>query len=193
MTKHIAYIPSLPDALQDKLKSFHTKWETQKKDILTHCRRELMHAVWSFLLDEEFLHAYKYGIVVQGPDQIERCVYPRIITYSADYPEKLVFVFTSAHAIAYYFGRVMLATIHDQGLCPCLCCLVPKRKLDQLGSSEDTRNQIRKAHKYDGESVHEAQRLIYKLGKGINGAAIQCELKATSAVPTLVSLCHVVQ
>jgi hypothetical protein len=87
-TKHVAYIPPLPDALQDELKSFHQKWGTQKKDILAHCRRELMHAVWSFLLDEDFQHAYKYGIVVQGQDQIERRVYPRIITYSADYPEK---------------------------------------------------------------------------------------------------------
>ena len=40
--------------------------------------------------------------------------------------------------------------------------------------------------------MHEAQRLIYKLGKGINGAAIQHKLKATLAVPILVSLWHVV-
>ncbi len=139
-TKYVAYIPSLPDALQDELKSFHTKWETQKKDILTHCWQELMHTIWPFLLDEEFQHTYKYRIVVQGPDQIKQCVYPWIITYSADYPKKLVFVFTSAHIIAYYFGRVMLATIYDQGLCPCPCCLVLKQKLNQLGSSEDTRN-----------------------------------------------------
>jgi hypothetical protein len=47
-----------------------------------------MHAVWSFLLDEDFEHAYKYRIVVQGQDHIEQHVYPWIITYSADYPEK---------------------------------------------------------------------------------------------------------
>jgi hypothetical protein len=70
-TKHVAYIPPLTDLLQDQLKSFHEKWETQQKDILTHCWRELMHSVWKFLLDDDFLHAYKYGIVVQGPDQIE--------------------------------------------------------------------------------------------------------------------------
>ena len=95
-TKHVAYIPSLPDSLQDHLKSFHQKWDTQHKDILTHCRRELMHGVWSFLLDEDFQHAYKHGIVVQGQDRIERRVYPRIFTYSADYPEKSLFSFTSA-------------------------------------------------------------------------------------------------
>jgi hypothetical protein len=87
----------------------------------------------------------------------------------------------------------MLATIRDQGLCPCPHCLVPKRKLDQLGSLEDTRNRTRKARKYDGDTVREARRSIYELGVAINGAAIQRELKATSAVPTLVSLWHVVQ
>ena len=82
----------------------------------------------------------------------------------------------------------MLATIRDQGLCPCPRCLVPKRKLDQLGILADTRNRFSKARKYDGDSVREARRSIYELGMGINGAAIQQELKATSAVPTLVSI-----
>ncbi|KAJ7115737.1 hypothetical protein C8R44DRAFT_880156 [Mycena epipterygia] len=84
---HVAYIPSLPDSVQDLLAKFHTKWATQQKEILTHCRRELMHAVWKHLLDDEFLDAYKYGIVIRCADGIERRVYPRIFTYSADYPE----------------------------------------------------------------------------------------------------------
>jgi len=87
-TKHIAYIPPFPDALQDELKSFYKKWDTQQKDILAHCRRALMHGVWKHLLDDEFLHAYRYGMIVQCYDGTERCVYPRICTYSADYPEK---------------------------------------------------------------------------------------------------------
>lgn len=102
---HVAFIPSvcvhcfsarlklksnskLPDTIQDKISKFHAKWGTQKSEILTHCRRELMHAVWELLLDDEFLHAYTYGIVIMCRDGIERRVYPRIFTYSADYPEK---------------------------------------------------------------------------------------------------------
>ena len=71
--KHLAYIPLLPDSLQDQLKSFHHKWHVpkQQSDILTHCRQELMHTVWKFLLDEDFLHAHTYGMVVQSPDGIE--------------------------------------------------------------------------------------------------------------------------
>jgi hypothetical protein len=57
-------------------------------DVLTHCRRELMHAVWAILLDNDFLYAYEHGIVILCPDGIFRRFYPRIFTYSADYPEK---------------------------------------------------------------------------------------------------------
>jgi hypothetical protein len=47
-----------------------------------------MHAVWKHLLDDAFIHAMKYGIVIKCRDGVERRVYPRIFTYSADYPEK---------------------------------------------------------------------------------------------------------
>jgi Plavaka transposase len=86
--QHLAYIPSLPDSFQDFASSFFSKWGTQKKDLMTHCRRELMHGVWKFLLDDDFIHAYRYGMVIKCPDGIERRVYPRFFTYSADYPEK---------------------------------------------------------------------------------------------------------
>jgi hypothetical protein len=86
--QHVAYIPSLPDSFQDFAASFCSKWGTQKKDLMTHCRRELMHGVWKFLLDADFIHAYKYGMVVKCADGIKRWVYPRFFTYSADYPEK---------------------------------------------------------------------------------------------------------
>ena len=86
--QHVAYIPSLPDSFQDFATSFCSKWGTQKADLMTHCRRELMHGVWRFLLDDDFIHAYKYGMVVKCVDGNERRVYPRFFTYSADYPEK---------------------------------------------------------------------------------------------------------
>ena len=47
-----------------------------------------MHAVWKFLLDDAFVHAYKYGMVIKCANGVSRRVYPRIFTYSADYPEK---------------------------------------------------------------------------------------------------------
>jgi hypothetical protein len=55
---------------------------------LTHLRRELAHAVWMLLLDDEFMHAYIHGFVFQLVDGILRVFFPRFLTYSADYPEK---------------------------------------------------------------------------------------------------------
>jgi Plavaka transposase len=47
-----------------------------------------MHQVCRLLLDEEFMEAYRHGIVLRCADGILRRVFPRIFTYSADYPEK---------------------------------------------------------------------------------------------------------
>ena len=58
--------------------------------LLAHCRRELFHAVWRLLLDQEFCQTYEHGITVTCGDRVIRWVFPRIFTYSADYPEKYV-------------------------------------------------------------------------------------------------------
>ena len=49
-----------------------------------------MQKVWALMLDDEFLEAYRHGIVLQCADGVVHRVYPRIFTYSADYPEKYV-------------------------------------------------------------------------------------------------------
>lgn len=59
-------------------------------EVLAHCRRELMHGVWDKILDEDFMEAYEHGIVLECHDGVSRRFYPRIFTYSADYPEKYV-------------------------------------------------------------------------------------------------------
>ena len=76
----------LPDSFSDWFKS--TTGRNPSNDLLKHCRHELMHGVWLVLLDEDFRHAYQHGIVILFPDGVYRRVYPRILTYSADYPEK---------------------------------------------------------------------------------------------------------
>jgi hypothetical protein len=37
---------------------------------MTHCTHELFHAQWKILLDDEFLDAWKHGIVIQCMDAI---------------------------------------------------------------------------------------------------------------------------
>jgi hypothetical protein len=64
------------------------KGHPPSKQLMAHCRRELLHTQWEVLLDEEFLIAYKHGIVVVCCDGNARRFYPRLITYSGDYKEK---------------------------------------------------------------------------------------------------------
>lgn len=60
--------------------------------VYAHCARELFQQQWSIMLDDELLDAMKHGLVLLCPDGKERCFYPRIFTYSADYPEKYVLI-----------------------------------------------------------------------------------------------------
>ena len=59
-----------------------------KAEVKVHCKRELMHAVWNLLLDEEFVNGLEHGLAIRCSDGTERVFFLRIITYSADYPEK---------------------------------------------------------------------------------------------------------
>lgn len=75
----------LPDALQDFVRNAGGRVSAP---LLAHCRRELFHGAWELILDTEFLEAYEHGVVITCRDGVVRRVYPRILSYSADYPEK---------------------------------------------------------------------------------------------------------
>ncbi|KAJ7101338.1 hypothetical protein B0H15DRAFT_936529 [Mycena belliarum] len=166
---HVAYMPKLPDNFFD--------WFTDETghapsaEVLTHCRRELMHAIWRLLLDDEFLKACKHGIVVECPDGVSRRFYFRFFTYSADYPEK-----------------VLLATIRNLGKCPCPRCLVTKDKLDQVGTVRDDKTRVN-ARRVDDEErrgyVQIARDWIYRTGRIIRSAKVEGLLAAKSLVPTV--------
>ncbi|KAG9120430.1 hypothetical protein FRC07_004082 [Ceratobasidium sp. 392] len=91
----LAHIPSrltitqLPDSIKDIITELNGR--PPLAGLLTHLRRELMHAVLRELLDDEFLHAWQHGIKIRCADGIERRVFPRLFTYTADYPERQVF------------------------------------------------------------------------------------------------------
>ena len=40
------------------------------------------------MLDDALIKAMEYGLVIECPDGVLCCFYPRIFTYAADYPEK---------------------------------------------------------------------------------------------------------
>lgn len=86
----INVVYQLPDKVKDILSSLPRISKSGMAALHTHCRRELFHACWDILLDEDFLHAYRHGIVLRCADGVLRRIFPRIFTYSADYPEKYV-------------------------------------------------------------------------------------------------------
>ncbi|KAH7920816.1 hypothetical protein BV22DRAFT_1020578, partial [Leucogyrophana mollusca] len=130
---HVAYIPTLPDDLQDIYVSvFGEGWTS---DVHTHCKRELFHAIWKLLLDEDFMEAYRHGIVIRCGDGVIRRVFPRFFSYSADYPEK-----------------ILIATVKFLGKCPCPRCAVKKVDAPKMGTKPDMK--VRKAHLVDTGDRH---------------------------------------
>lgn len=83
---HQAYFPSLPDNIEEIYRQFFGK--PPPAYVLTHLKRELMHAIWDLLLSVDFIHAYVHGVLIKCHDGITRRIFPRFFTYSADYPEK---------------------------------------------------------------------------------------------------------
>ncbi|KAG2737048.1 hypothetical protein P692DRAFT_20884062 [Suillus brevipes Sb2] len=84
----VGFFPSLPDRVKDVLSGLSGISKTGMTSLHTHCRRELFQACWDILLDEDFIRAYRHGFVLKCADGVLRRVFPRIFTYSADYPEK---------------------------------------------------------------------------------------------------------
>ncbi|KAG2047193.1 hypothetical protein BDR06DRAFT_1032526 [Suillus hirtellus] len=161
LSNHVAYFEMLPDSFKD-FAGFNS-------DCTTHCQRELFHEQWKILLDDEFLEVYEHGIVIHCCDGITRRFYPRIFTYSADYPEK-----------------VLIAMVRNLGGCPCLHCLIPKVRIQNMGMPQD-RQQCETLERNDDRRrvmVSTAWSLIYENDYGVGSTAVEGLLKSQSWVPT---------
>ncbi|GBE88316.1 hypothetical protein SCP_1301310 [Sparassis crispa] len=165
---HVAYIPKLPDNIQDFIREHNGKEATAQ--MLAHCRHKLMHAIWKLLLGDHFEEACCHEIVVRCGNGIIRRLYPHFFTYSADYPEK-----------------VLLATIRDMSGCPCPRCLIAKKDIHQLATVTDMRCRHDTARVDDDghhSKVQQARKFIYELGYIVNSTVVDEILKAESLVPT---------
>ncbi|KAI0054412.1 hypothetical protein BV25DRAFT_1817100 [Artomyces pyxidatus] len=164
---HLAYLPSLPDTIQDAYRAIFGKSATAA--VLTHLKRDLIHEIWELLLDEDFMHAYVHGIVILCADGITRRIFPRFFTYSADYPEK-----------------VLLASIKSLAACPCPCCFVKKDQIGALGTHADRLRRMKPrvddARRQD--KVETTRRWIFERGYAIACKAVQRVLDPLSMVPT---------
>ena len=127
-------ILQLPDWIQDTYKGIYGA--TAKSDVLTFLKCELVHAIWCLLLNEDFINAYIFGMIVLCADGIERHLFPQLFTYSADYPEKYIFCYT-LYSSLYIHYRIILSTIKFLGHCLCPLCTCVKGKVQDLGTRAD--------------------------------------------------------
>ncbi|KAG2054020.1 hypothetical protein BDR06DRAFT_982558 [Suillus hirtellus] len=114
---------------------------------------------FEILLDEEFLQVYHHGIVLQCPDGVLWRIFPRIFTYLADYPEK-----------------VLIVTIKDMGLCACPCCLTPKSLFSSLSLLWDMKSHVVNL---------QAREFIYKCRNTVDGSKVKQTLGEGLWVPTM--------
>ncbi|KAF9470573.1 hypothetical protein BDN70DRAFT_821197, partial [Pholiota conissans] len=165
---HLAYIPKLGDSIQDFYKSTYN--HLASSEVLTHLRREIIHAVWHLLLDDDFVEAYIHGIVIEFADGIFRRLFPQFFIYSADYPEK-----------------VLLACIKYLGEFPCPRCSMPKSQIYNLGTEEDGKLRqrlLRVDNMLRRNRVKAVRQKLYKQGENITSKGVQKLLAAKSLTAT---------
>ncbi|EUC58469.1 hypothetical protein RSOL_256740 [Rhizoctonia solani AG-3 Rhs1AP] len=166
----LAFMPSLPNDIVDKIRKLEGGQKISKS-LLTYLRRELFHELWKFLLNDEFLRAWRQGVVIRCADGITRRVFARIFSYSADYMEK-----------------ILLALIRGMGsLHPCTRCLMPKSEFVNMGLPSDVRRRQelkRVDTKERNDLVREARSIIYNEGRAITSKRVEQLLKPHSYVPT---------
>src|SRR6267154_3466186 len=83
-------------------------------------------------------------------------------------------------------NRVLLATVRNNGNCPCPRCLVKKEDISKLGQVRDMQNRLSRARSYVGDLITRARDFIYKLGLNVAGAAVERLLFEHSWAPTTV-------
>ena len=160
------------------------------KALLTHCRREIFQAAWLILIqDPEFLDAYVNGMIVDCIDGVRRRLFPRFFTYSADYPEKFVFLVSVPINFDLSTNRVMIVTIKDFGACPCPRCTISIEQISAMGREDDRKRREELCRRDDTERrerVEEARANLYDKGYAITGDWVDGLLKDCSMVPTKV-------
>jgi len=157
---------------------------------MAHCQREMFHAQWAIILDDDFLKAYKHGIGIKCRDSIWRRFYPRIFTYSADYPEKYFLpIALRCSQNSYNYFRVLIASIRNLGSCPCPRCLIPLNRVPNMGKNRDMAQRISLARVDDLHRrgrVKSAREIIYVNNYKTDSKAVEDLLKKDSLVPTAV-------
>jgi hypothetical protein len=103
--KCIDILAQLPDAFKAFAASQTSSCKAPNDAFMTFCHRELIHAQWKILLDDEFIEAWKHGIVVACCDGVKRRFYLCIFTHAGDYPEKYGTILPSLTFFSQHFAE----------------------------------------------------------------------------------------
>ncbi|KAI0750001.1 hypothetical protein C8Q80DRAFT_1353357 [Daedaleopsis nitida] len=165
---HLAFIPSLPDVIQDVYMKIYGIPATAA--VLTFLRRELMQAIILLILDtDDFMYIYIHGQIVECGDGVRRRDFPRFIIWSADYVEK-----------------VLLACIKYLARCHCPRCRINKDHTIELGTRADIyrRNKIREDNDDVVYRITLARRWIFEEGMPLTSVYLDRILGDLSLTPT---------
>ncbi|KAG8723471.1 hypothetical protein FRC09_003185 [Ceratobasidium sp. 395] len=170
LMQHIAYLVKPGSAVKTQIELL-TGNKAISNTFAPLIKREVVHESWKHLLDVEFVKAYQDGIPIACADGVDRRIYPRIFTYSADYPE-----------------RVVMAGIRDFGDEPAILDHVAKKDLHKLGTEEDRRTRIERPRIDNSETqglTLQARRTVYAERYAITSDKAEAFIKPTSLVLTI--------
>ncbi|KAI0690296.1 hypothetical protein C8T65DRAFT_745889 [Cerioporus squamosus] len=152
--QHIAYIPKLPDYIQDFYKQHYGGAANAETLCWLWC--ELMQKVWEHLLnDEEFKEAYRHGILVECTDGILHRLFP-----------------------------ALLAAMRHLAECPCPCCLIKLKQVAVAGTKIDYQRRAhkRKDDRPLQLTIQRVRQWIFQ-GKNMGSKAVLKPLKDHSLFP----------
>ncbi|KAH9938879.1 uncharacterized protein BXZ73DRAFT_99940 [Epithele typhae] len=163
---HIAYIPSLPDTIQEAYANIFGKPPTE--EIMRFLKRDLFQQIWLRLMNTDFMEAYEKGVVYQCTDGVTQRMFPRLFAYAADYPEK-----------------ILATALKPLSTHPCPTCLTTMDQCSEAGSHEDMKRRSELA-RTDGPELHDvitaARKLLFK-GYSIVSDRVRDLLKQFSLNP----------
>ncbi|KAH6905097.1 hypothetical protein BKA70DRAFT_1431183 [Coprinopsis sp. MPI-PUGE-AT-0042] len=167
LCEHIAYLEKLSDDFQDYLRG-RNNGKLPPKEFMAHCAREIFHAQWRIILDDALLEAMENGIVIMCQDGIERRFFPRIFTYSADYPE-----------------RTRIACVKQNGRHPCTTCLIDKSHVHNMGTEEDMAFRTDNPRLNDDENREMIRKALQTVDNGyaVTGKTVMYHLQDRSLLP----------
>ncbi|KAI0757776.1 hypothetical protein C8Q80DRAFT_1216250 [Daedaleopsis nitida] len=171
VAEHLAYIPDLTDKFKDEYEREYLEPPTE--EVLRFCRRELFCRIWLLLMDDKFMKAYTEGIVVMCGDGVMRRLFLRLLTYAADYMEK-----------------VKITALKPNSNHRCVRCRMHSNDICDAGSHEDSqrREDVRKDDHTTISSINQARKLVFENGYSLAGTRVKDVLKGQSLTPIQVSL-----